>query len=100
MGIVFSLPEVLFTNLKRSKIMAKGIHKGTELNNVQETWNENERRRAAGEDIGGATGSDEGLQRVIREEAAEYDGENKSDRVLGGERATLNDDGGEGAGDE
>lgn len=79
--------------------MAKGIHKGTELNNVQETWNENERRRAAGEDIGGPTGSDDGLQRVIQEEAAQYDRDNKSDRVLGGERATLNDDADEDAGD-
>jgi hypothetical protein len=80
--------------------MAKGIHKGTELNNVQETWNENERRRAAGEDIGDASGSDESLQRVIQEEAAEYDQDNKADRVLGGDRATLNDDEHKGGADE
>jgi hypothetical protein len=72
--------------------MAKGIHRGTELNNIQETWNENERRRAAGEDVGRQTGVGEDLQQVIREEAAEYDNDNKEDRLLGGDRATVNDD--------
>ncbi|HEY1114334.1 MAG TPA: hypothetical protein VGE66_12265 [Chitinophagaceae bacterium] len=72
--------------------MAKGIHKGTELNNIQETWNENERRRAAGEDVGRQTGVGEELQQVIREEAAEYDNNNKEERLLSGDRATINDD--------
>lgn len=72
--------------------MAKGIHKGTELNNIQETWNENERRRAEGEDVGSQTGVGEDLQQVIREEAAEYDNDNKEDRLLSGDRATVNDD--------
>lgn len=75
--------------------MAKGIHKGTELNNVQETWNENERRRAEGEDTGRQAGVDENLQQVISKEAAEYDRDNKEDRLLGGDRASVNDDGDE-----
>lgn len=75
--------------------MAKGIHKGTELNNIQETWNENERRRAAGEDVGRQTGVGEDLQQVISEEAAEYDNDNKEDRLLGGDRASLRDDRGD-----
>lgn len=73
--------------------MAKGIHKGTELNNVQETWNENERRRAQGEDVGREAGVGEDLKQVIREEASEYDSNNKEDRLLGGDRASLNDEG-------
>lgn len=72
--------------------MAKGIHKGTELNNVQETWNENERRRAQGEDVGRQAGVGEDLKQVIKKEASEYDRDNKEDRLLGGDRATLNDD--------
>jgi hypothetical protein len=80
--------------------MAKGIHKGTELNNIQETWNENERRRAAGEDVGRQTGIGEDLQQVIREEAAEYDNDNKEDRLLSGDRASVNDDRGSGDSDE
>jgi hypothetical protein len=79
------------------------IHKGTELNNVNETWNENERRRQQGEDspMSGARGDagavpDE-LQKVIQEEAAEYDNTNKEAQLLSGDRATLNDDQGGGA---
>ena len=29
--------------------MAKGIHKGTEFNNINETWNQNEQNRAGGD---------------------------------------------------
>lgn len=68
------------------------IHKGTELNNVNETWNENEKRREQGEDRGAASMVDRDLQKTIQDEAAEYDRANKEDRLLDGERATLNDD--------
>ena len=78
--------------------MAKNIHKGSEYNNINETWDENEKRRERGiaprtDDTasGGAT-TDESLQKVIHKEAAEYDRANKEDRVLGGDRATVKDD--------
>lgn len=78
--------------------MANGTHKGTELNNVNETWNENEKRLAEGNATGkeintsdaGAVG--DALDQVIKDEAAEYDNANKEERILGGERATLNDE--------
>jgi hypothetical protein len=73
------------------------IHKGTELNNVNETWNENERLRAAGDapgtdnTAGHPANESEELKQAIKEEAAEYDKANKEDRLLDGERATVND---------
>lgn len=76
--------------------MANGTHKGSEFKNVTETWDENERKRAAapgGEEINSndaAPGND--LEQVIRQEAAEYDNENKESQLLSGDRATLNDD--------
>lgn len=77
--------------------MAKGIHKGTELNNVSETWDQNERLRPAGATGNAGTGGSDALpandlERVIREEATEYDNDNKEDRLLGGDRASVNDD--------
>jgi len=75
--------------------MAKGIHKGTEFTNINETWNQNERNRpegnAAGQDSNVAADRDD-LNQTIKEEAAEYDAANKEERLLGGDRATLNDD--------
>ena len=70
------------------------IHKGTELNNVKETWDQNERNRESGNAPGTerGAGTDNDLQRVIQEEAAEYDNANKEERILGGERATVRDD--------
>jgi len=78
--------------------MESNNHKGSELNNVRETWDQNERQRAgtnqpangdnAEEDAAPATGLDE----IIRQEALEYDNENKENRTLPGERATVNDD--------
>ncbi len=86
--------------------MAKNIHKGTELNNISETWDQNERNRAggdtpsaAGAEDNAATGNAD-LDRVIKEEATEYDNTSSEDRLLGGERATLNDDPDASAGDE
>jgi hypothetical protein len=68
--------------------MPKNIHKGTELNNVRETWDQNEREQVKT----GAPTTDENLERLIEEEASEYDEANKEERLLGGERASINDD--------
>lgn len=72
-------------------------YKGTELNNVNETWQQNERLRERGESRidtanNRSTATNEDLDQTIREEAAAYDEANKEDRVLGGDRATVNDD--------
>jgi hypothetical protein len=71
------------------------IHKGTELNNIKETWNQNEQNRQSGEpgteSTGDATGTGNDLQQSIKEEAAEYDNANKEERILDGERATVRD---------
>jgi len=75
--------------------MAKGVHKGTEFNNINETWNQNERNRAEGDAAGlenNAATNRDNLEQTIREEAAEYDNADKEERLLGGDRATLNDD--------
>jgi hypothetical protein len=85
-------------------IMAEGLHKGTELNNINETWNENERNRQ-NENTGGGTGpaSTEvpttDLDRIVKEEASEYDNANKEDRILGGDRATVSDEENDNEGD-
>lgn len=71
-------------------------HNGTELNNVKETWEYNERERANGrsEDTTGANDAASPatpLDQIIREEARAYDTDNKEDRLLGGDWATVND---------
>lgn len=70
-------------------------HKGRELNNVNETWNRNEQLRenggASGDAAFGTSTISNDLEQTIREEAAEYDNANKEDRLLDGERATVND---------
>lgn len=68
--------------------MANNIHKGTELNNVKETWEENEKKqlnRTSSE-------SEEGLDKVIKEESAEYDNANKDERLLDGDRGSVKDE--------
>ena len=75
--------------------MGKAIHKGNELRNVSETWDENERRRQSGNAPGRegeAAPAGNNLDQVIREEAAEYDNANKEERLLDGERATVSDE--------
>jgi hypothetical protein len=77
--------------------MENKSHKGTELNNVQETWDQNERNLQNGNPIGSATPTEEmtpknELDKLIQQEASEYDNTNKEDRLLDGERATVNDD--------
>lgn len=70
-------------------------HPGSELNNVQETWNENEKRReeerGAGDNMQEETILSTPLERIIQQEANEYDNENKEERLLGGDRASVND---------
>jgi len=78
--------------------METNNHKGSELNNVRETWDQNERQRATDNSSGAESYSPldlppvTELDQIIRQEASEYDNENKESRVLGGERATVNDD--------
>ena len=69
--------------------MANNIHKGTELNNVKETWEQNEREHVK---TSAPSTVDENLENIIEEEATEYENANKEDRLLGGERASVNDD--------
>ena len=72
------------------------IHKGNELNNVRETWQQNEQNRQnerAPQRIqtGNSSQLDEDLQKDIQEGAAEYDRADKDDRLLDGNRASVND---------
>ena len=69
--------------------MPKNIHKGTELNNVRETWEENEKKNV---DTGKSATTDENLERIIEEEASEYENANKEERLLDGDRASVKDD--------
>jgi hypothetical protein len=69
-------------------------HKGTELNNVRETWQQNEQagEPARNTDNDKPTTVSNDLQQTIKEEAAAYDNANKEDRILDGDRATVNED--------
>jgi len=69
--------------------MSKPTHKGTELNNVKETWERNEQQQPK---ISVPASGNESLENKIQEEAKEYDDAHKEDRLLGGERASVNDD--------
>ena len=74
--------------------MAKGSRNGTEYNNVNETWNENEAQRSGNEavNLGEPQTVNDDLQETIEEEAAEYDKANKEDRLPDGDRATVKDE--------
>lgn len=61
----------------------------TGLNNVRETWDENERKLNAGNENREENSE---LDETIKEEAAEYDHADKVSRTLGGDRATVSDD--------
>ncbi|WP_207496906.1 hypothetical protein [Aridibaculum aurantiacum] len=71
-------------------------HKGSEFKNVQETWDQNEQNDANKEASADAPATpatnDDALQQTIKNEATEYDQADKEERLLGGERATVNDD--------
>ena len=82
--------------------MENSTHKGSEMKNVQETWDQNEKLRnegnvsAVGSDATSTEPATE-IDQVVKQEASEYDHDKKEDRLLSGERATLNDDTTEGA---
>ena len=86
--------------------MESSTHKGSELNNVSETWDKNERLREKGNvagtggDTSGELGPENELEQLIKQEASEYDNENKENRILGGDRATVNDEQGNNASEE
>lgn len=69
--------------------MPKNFHKGTELNNVKETRDQNEKR-----DINtkGSPDLNQSLENTIENEASEYENANKEERLLGGDRASVADD--------
>jgi hypothetical protein len=64
--------------------------RGSELNNVRETWDRNE-RISSGKGSGSSAPQDD-LQQTIKEEAAEYDQTLNERKVLPGERATVSDE--------
>lgn len=69
-------------------------HRGTELNNVKETWQQNEQQDARGArriNTDDPTTVSSDLQETIAAGAAEYDNANKEDRLLDGDRASVND---------
>ena len=79
--------------------MENNMHKGTEFNNIIETWNKNEQNRNSGNVPGNEGAANEEitpaanpLEEVIRQEAAAYDSEIKENQLLGGDRATVNDE--------
>ena len=73
--------------------MANNLHKGTELNNVRETWDQNEREHVK---TSAPSAADENLENIIQEEASEYENANKEERLLDGERASVKDNSNEG----
>lgn len=78
--------------------MAKGVRKGSDYRNVGETWDKNEREREGSSRSGredaatGGKSKENDLERAVRESAEEYDDGNLDDKVMGGERASVNDD--------
>ena len=80
-------------------ILAKNIHKGTEFNNINETWAQNERNRNSSNTPERLENTDtdnapqkNSLEQLIHEEASEYDRANKEERLLSGDRASVKDD--------
>ena len=78
-------------------------HKSSEFKNVTDTWDENERKlqeeKLRNENLPAmelkvpddAPSGDE-LENIVKTESIEYDHSNKEERILGGERASVNDD--------
>ena len=70
-------------------------HRGSEYNNIIETWEKNEKNKPdlrTDNTTVNETPEENTLEQTIKKEATEYDNVNKEERVLGGDRATLNDD--------
>ena len=59
--------------------MSEHIHKGTELNNVRETWEQNEKEQTR---TNRPVIANESPEDKIQEEARQYDDANKQDRLL------------------
>jgi hypothetical protein len=74
--------------------MANEIRNGSGLNNVSETWDANERKNLNDQNSGGAEDvpAASELDRVVREEATEYDQTSSDEKLQGGDRATVRDD--------
>jgi len=73
--------------------MANAIHKGTELNNVKETWEQNEKNRQhRGFDADDQTAIPEDLKQVVKEEAAEYDNTHNDRSTADSERASVKEE--------
>lgn len=73
--------------------MVKNIHKGSEFNNIKETWSENEKEQEQERvNTNAPSTTDENLERAIEEESSEYDSANKEERLLTGDRASVNDE--------
>lgn len=72
-----------------------GPHRGSEHNNIRETWerNEAEKNHATSPGRPGTvtTTVNRDLEETIKEEAAEYDNASMEDRLLDGDRASVND---------
>ena len=73
-------------------------HKGSEYQNVIETWEQNEKNKnqdqanPTAEHDAAEPSTRNNLDQVIKQEGDEYENDNKENRVLGGDRATVNDD--------
>ena len=67
------------------------IHKVSELSNVSETWDQNERERRNDTSSQNAPSANDDLDGLVKEAATEYDRANKEERILDGERATVSD---------
>ena len=78
-------------------------NKSSEFKNVTETWDENERKlneeKLRQENLPAmelkipddAPSMDE-LEKIVKTESIEYDHSDKEERILGGDRASVNDD--------
>lgn len=73
-------------------------YKGSECRDIIETWEQNERDRESGkfsgkdDTVATEAACSSVLEQVIKEEAADYDNENKENQLLTGDRATVNDE--------
>jgi len=78
--------------------MENSTHKGSEFNNIIETWNQNEKNGENAKNspqesaLNQEPQPENTLEQLIKQEAAEYDNVNKEERILGGDRATVSDD--------
>ena len=80
--------------------MKNNIHKGSELNNIKETWDQNEKDlqnqdpTRIEEYSPEAINTPDDFEQLVKKEADEYDHMDKEEKLLTGERASLNDESG------